>query len=132
MHSILDLTPSNPADLQQVEKNGPLRVLSLHVALVRVHEGFFRAIGQPRFANDIVGTMTTVKYRVDELNPFPDDIPKLGGQRVLSPYVDRMPITRCPSKAIPSAPSRETPWRRTATISRMRLFERHSYQWCGT
>jgi len=131
-HSILDLTPSNPADLQQVEKNGPLRVLSLHVALVRVHEvffrsyptdaqialrqlrdpgllsrvlldgghssvagrlaGAFRAIGQPRFANDIVGTMTAVKYRVDELNPFPNDLPQLGGQRVLSPYVDRIRI----------------------------------------
>lgn len=30
----------------------------------------FRAIGQPRIANDITGAITAAGYRVDELNPF--------------------------------------------------------------
>ena len=131
-NSILDLTPSQPEDLQQVERIGPLRVLNLPVALIRAQEVFFRtystdaqialrqvreasplvrvllqgehsfiagrlaaafrAIGRPRFADDITGAMRAAGYRVDELNPFPGELSTLGPQRAVSPYVDRIRI----------------------------------------
>jgi hypothetical protein len=52
----------------------------------------FRAIGQTRLANDVTGTMRGAGHRVDEKNPFPVELPPLGGQRVVSPYVDRIRI----------------------------------------
>src|SRR5690606_28210789 len=50
----------------------------------------FRAIGQTRFAADILETMRAAGHRVEERNPFPEGLPTLGGQRVISPYVDRI------------------------------------------
>lgn len=131
-NSLFDSTPVEPTGLEQIVHVGPLRVLSLPLALARVpavfyrtypvdaqialrqlrtpaellrillsggHSfiagrlaGAFRAIGLPRVADDIVGAMAGAGYRVTEANPFQDDPPSLGGQRVASPYVDRIRI----------------------------------------
>jgi hypothetical protein len=131
-NSLFDSTPAEPTGLEQIVQVGPLRVLSLPLALTRVPEvfyrtypvdaqialrqlrtpadllrillsgghsfiagrlaGAFRANGLPRVADDIAGAMAAAGYRVTELNPFQDDVPSLGGQRVASPYVDRIRI----------------------------------------
>lgn len=131
-NSLFDSTPVEPTDSRQIVQVGPLRVLSLPLALTRVPQvfyrtypvdaqialrqlrtpsellrillsgghsyiagrlaGAFRAIGMPRVANDIVHAMADAGYRVTEANPFQDDLPALGGQRVASPYVDRIRI----------------------------------------
>lgn len=131
-NSILDRKPSEATDKGQLVQVGPLRVLTLPLALVQVPEvffrtyptdahialrqvrepgeilrvllqgghsfvagrlaGAFRAIDRPRFANDIVAAMTAAGYRVTEMDPFPRELPLLGGQRVVSPYVDRIRI----------------------------------------
>ncbi len=131
-NSIFDNQPVEWPDEQHLEQVGPLRVLSLPFAFVRVSDvffrtyaadayialrlfrdasallriltekrhshiagrlvGAFRAAHLPRIAQDISGTMKAAGFHVTEANPFPTELPRLGGQRPLSPYVDRIRI----------------------------------------
>lgn len=121
-----------PARIEQthVEQVGPLRVLTLESALIRVPEGFFRtfhtdaqvALGQlrdaaglnrllmdrgqpvvagrlagalraahrPALADDVLATMRTAGYPVQEKNPFENPLPTLGSNRAVSPSVNRL------------------------------------------
>lgn len=54
--------------------------------------GALRAAHQPRVAQQIVDAMRSAGYAVTEANPFTIAPPNLGGQRVRSPYVDRLRI----------------------------------------
>lgn len=128
--SLFDRDPSELTDDGDVVQVGPLRLLTLPLALLRVSEVFFRTypldaqialrqvrtpaevlrpllagghsfiagrlaaafrtVEMSRFADDIVAAMEGAGYRVREINPFPSGLPTLGGQRAMSPYVDRI------------------------------------------
>jgi hypothetical protein len=52
--------------------------------------GALRAIGRPEVADDVLGTMHSAGYTVQESNPFLDAPPALTTTRVASPYVYRL------------------------------------------
>jgi hypothetical protein len=54
--------------------------------------GALRAIGRPELADDVLGTMRTAGYTVQESNPFLVDPPVLRATRVTSPYMHRLQL----------------------------------------
>jgi hypothetical protein len=52
--------------------------------------GAFRNIGREQIADNIVGTMQSAGYTVNETDPFEDQLPRPFGGRETSPYVNRL------------------------------------------
>jgi hypothetical protein len=52
--------------------------------------GAFRNIGRDQIADNIVSTMQSAGYTVNETDPFEDESPLLFGARETSPYVNRL------------------------------------------
>lgn len=54
--------------------------------------GALRAIGRPELAHDVLGTMSTAGYTVQESNPFLVELPVLSTTPVTAPYVHRLQL----------------------------------------
>ncbi len=52
--------------------------------------GAFRNIGREQIADNIIGTMQSAGYTINETDPFKDQSPLTFGARETSPYVNRM------------------------------------------